>query len=169
MIQGQTPNHIFCFNECQDYWAAEESGVNHTSFKELLTLARLNARIKSTLLSRNFKIVNISSINAWRPAKKNQLYDSLKAALNNLTEGLALEYLEHGVRVNALLPGGFKTPLVEKWLELYLDRVPNDQDFESPSVGSAERVAQGVLALISTELSWINGALLPIDGGYRLT
>lgn len=114
-------------------------------------------------------IVNISSINAWRPAKKNQLYDSLKAALNNLTEGLALEYLEHGVRVNALLPGGFKTPLVEKWLELYLDRVPNDQDFESPSVGSAERVAQGVLALISTELSWINGALLPIDGGYRLT
>jgi hypothetical protein len=62
VIQGQTPNHVFCFNECQDYWAAEESGVNHTSFKELLTLARLNARIKSTLLSRNFKIVNISSI-----------------------------------------------------------------------------------------------------------
>ena len=113
-------------------------------------------------------IVNVSSINAWRPAKKNQLYDSLKAALNNLTEGLALEYLEHGVRVNALLPGGFKTPLVAKWLELYLDRVPNEADFESPSVGSAQRVAQGVVALISPELSWVNGALLPIDGGYRL-
>lgn len=113
-------------------------------------------------------IVNVSSMNSINPAKKNQLYDSLKAALNNLTQGLALDFRERGVRVNAILPGGIHTPLVEEWLEKYHNRPPVASDFTSPAIATAERVAQGVIALASEELSWVNGVLLPIDGGYGL-
>ena len=41
-------------------------------------------------------IINVSSTNAIRPASRNQLYDSLKAALNNLTQGLALDFRDSG-------------------------------------------------------------------------
>lgn len=113
-------------------------------------------------------IINISSTNAWKVNLKNHLYDSLKAALNHLTKGLALEFREEGVRVNALMPGAMHTPLVRAWLDEYLDRPATDADLSSPSVVAPEIVAQGVLALASEELWWINGVELPMDGGYRL-
>ncbi|MBI3430210.1 MAG: SDR family oxidoreductase [Actinobacteria bacterium] len=113
-------------------------------------------------------IINISSTNAWRVNLKNHLYDSLKAALNHLTKGLALEFREKGVRVNALMPGAMHTPLVRAWLDEYLDRPRTDADLASPSVVAPEIVAQGVLALASEELRWVNGAEIPMDGGYRL-
>jgi NAD(P)-dependent dehydrogenase (short-subunit alcohol dehydrogenase family) len=113
-------------------------------------------------------IINLSSINSFRPARKNQLYDSLKAALNNLTAGLALEYRESGVRVNAIAPGGVRTPLVEQWLEEYLGQVPTEKDFDIPSLAKPEQIAKVVVALASEEMSWINGVTLPVDGGYGL-
>ncbi|MEI9907181.1 MAG: SDR family oxidoreductase [Actinomycetota bacterium] len=113
-------------------------------------------------------IINISSTNAWRVNVKNHLYDSLKAALNHLTKGLALEFRDRGVRVNALMPGGMKTPLVGQWIEKYLGREAIPTDFDNPGMATPEMVAPGVLALASEELRWINGAELPIDGGVYL-
>src|SRR5690349_19430732 len=51
-------------------------------------------------------IVNVSSVNAIRNAPANIAYDSLKAALDHMTRGLALELWQQGVRVNAVAPGG---------------------------------------------------------------
>jgi NAD(P)-dependent dehydrogenase (short-subunit alcohol dehydrogenase family) len=113
-------------------------------------------------------IVNISSINAWKVNSKNHLYDALKAALNHLTKGLALEFRDHGVRVNALMPGGIHTPLVEQWLEKFLGRPATEADRNLPHVAAPETIAQGVLALASDELRWINGAEIPMDGGFNL-
>lgn len=113
-------------------------------------------------------IINISSTNAWKVNVKNHLYDSLKAALNHLTKGLALEFRDQGVRVNALMPGAMHTPLVEQWLEKYLDRPGIESDLDHPYVATPDMVAQGVLALASEELRWINGTEIPMDGGYHL-
>lgn len=114
-------------------------------------------------------IVNISSINAWKVNSKNHLYDALKAALNHLTKGLALEFRDHGVRVNALMPGGIHTPLVEQWLEKFLGRPATEADTNLPHMAAPETIAQGVLALASDELRWINGAqIFTTDDGSDL-
>lgn len=113
-------------------------------------------------------IINISSMNAWKVNVKNHLYDSLKAALNHLTKGLALEFRESGVRVNAIMPGAMNTPLISEWLEVFLGRPSESADLAQPHIATPEMVAQGILALASDELRWINGVELPMDGGYHL-
>lgn len=113
-------------------------------------------------------IINISSTNAWRVNLKNQLYDSLKAALNHLTKGLALEFREADVRVNALMPGAMRTPLIDEWLELYLGRAAEGADLQGANVATPEMVAKVILGLATDEMRWINGAEIPVDGGYHL-
>lgn len=113
-------------------------------------------------------IINVSSTNAWNPAKKNHLYDSLKAALNNLSKGFSLELREFGVRVNAVMPGGVNTPLVDQWLRVYLGHEPASSDLENPAVARPHQIATVIAALASDELNWVNGVELPVDGGYRL-
>lgn len=113
-------------------------------------------------------VINVSSTNAIHPMRKNQLYDSLKAALNNLTQGFALEFRDSGVRVNAIMPGGVHTPMVEQWLNEYLGRKPIDHDFHIPSLAHPDQIAQVIAALASKEMSWINGATIPVDGGFSL-
>ena len=113
-------------------------------------------------------IINVSSMNAVNPMKSNHLYDSLKASLNNLTMGLALDFRDSGVRVNAVMPGGVRTPLVVQWLREYLGREPTEVDFEIPSLAAPEQIAKVIAMLASDEMSWVNGVTLPVDGGYGL-
>ena len=113
-------------------------------------------------------IINISSTNAWRVDLKNQLYDSLKAALNHLTKGLALEFREAGVRVNAIMPGAMRTPLIDEWLKLYLGRAAQGADLQGANVATPQMVASVILGLASEEMRWINGAEIPVDGGFHL-
>lgn len=116
----------------------------------------------------NGSIINVSSTNAFQPMIRNQLYDSLKAALNNLTQGFALEYREKGIRVNAVMPGGVRTSLSEQWLSEYLGRSPTELDFNIPSLARPEQIAKVIAVLASDEMAWVNGVTLPVDGGYSL-
>jgi len=113
-------------------------------------------------------VINISSTNSLRPQRKNMLYDSLKAALNNMTAGFALEFRDSGVRVNAVAPGGVRTPLVEQWLRDYLGREPVEADYDNPSIASPIQIAKVVVALANKELGWVNGVTIPVDGGFGL-
>ncbi len=113
-------------------------------------------------------IINISSTNAWNVNLKNQLYDSLKAGLNHLTKGLALEFRERGVRVNALMPGAMNTPLLESWLEEFKGGPATKEDFSTANIAEPIWIARAVLALASPDCAWINGAEIPIDGGFSL-
>jgi len=121
------------------------------------------------LVATGGSIINISSTNALRPALHNQLYDSMKAALNNLTQGLALEFRESGVRVNAVAPGGVRTDLSRRWLKDYLGRTPTESDLDIPSVAEPEQIATVVAALASSDMAWVNGVILSADGGYGLS
>jgi NAD(P)-dependent dehydrogenase (short-subunit alcohol dehydrogenase family) len=113
-------------------------------------------------------VINVSSTNAIHPMKKNQLYDSLKAALNNLTQGLALEYRDFGVRVNAVMPGGVQTPLTEMWLINYLGKAPTSEDYDIPSLAQPEQIAKVIASLAHSDMAWVNGVTLPVDGGFVL-
>lgn len=118
-------------------------------------------------------VVNVSSINAWLNAPKNIVYDTMKAALNHLTRGLSLDLREYGVRVNAVMPGGTVTPLLDQWLQQVFSNPEEAQEQSmklknDPDMATPEQVADAIVLLISDKASWINGAVIPLDGGVHL-
>ncbi len=99
-------------------------------------------------------------------------YKMSKAALDALTISLAQSYAEHGVRVNAILPGLIDTPMgvdaVAASLGIERERYARRRDEAVPlkgGMGSAWDVANAALFLASEEARFITGVLLPVDGG----
>ncbi len=119
-------------------------------------------------------IVNVSSI-ASVAAMPLAAYKTSKAAVNALTQQLAIANARHGIRVNAVLPGMMNTPMaIESISEA--TGVPHDdlvaqRDAQVPlgkRMGTAWDVAYASLFLASDESRFITGALLPVDGGQAL-
>jgi len=125
------------------------------------------------LLERGGAIVNVSSVASIRwTGYRYPAYAAAKAAVNQLTRFLALEYADRGIRVNAVLAGLLDTPLVYR--ELAGDRDPAqvaaERDRCSPTgrAGRAQDVADAALFLASDEAAYITGVLLPVDGGLHV-
>jgi NAD(P)-dependent dehydrogenase (short-subunit alcohol dehydrogenase family) len=110
-------------------------------------------------------IVNIASVLGMATSRGHGIYSATKAGLIQLTKHLALELAGKGIRVNAICPGYFKTEM-------------NDEYFDSPAgqqyiaatpggrLGRMEEIDGPLLLLASEAGSFINGALLPVDGGH---
>jgi len=113
-------------------------------------------------------VINISSTNAVNVNHNNQLYDTSKAALNHLTQGLAIDFANHGVRVNAIMPGGMQTPLLKEWVNQAIETPVNEFDFSQPNIALPVDVARVVLALASDEMRWVNGAIIAADNAVSL-
>ena len=113
-------------------------------------------------------IVNLSSLNGLRVDPGMSAYGSAKAALIALTEGMAIELIESGVRVNCVSPGATDTPMSsstagdEKNSEAFTSAIPAGR------YGTADEVAAAILFLASQEALFIVGANLVIDGGATL-
>jgi NAD(P)-dependent dehydrogenase (short-subunit alcohol dehydrogenase family) len=107
-------------------------------------------------------IVNISTMVASFGAPGMALYGSTKAALELLTKAWAAEYGPQGVRVNALAPGPTRTPGTEPMGD-GLDQLAATLPLGRPA--TAKEVANAALFLGSAEASYINGAVLAVDGG----
>ena len=118
-------------------------------------------------------IVNVSSINAVRNDTNNVVYDTLKAGLNHMTTGLALDLLPYGIRCNAVMPGGTATPLLQDWFRQKFGDATNadealSRELLSNTLASPQNIADVVAFLVSEQASWVNGALIPVDGGMHL-
>lgn len=122
------------------------------------------------LLVRGGSMVNVSSTASIRwTGYPYPAYAAAKAGVNQLTRSLALQHAARGVRVNAVLAGLIDTPLVYQQLagDATHDRVRAERDAQSPTgrMGSAQDVADAALFLASDESRYVNGVLLPVDGG----
>ncbi len=123
-------------------------------------------------------IVNISSIAAIRwTGVPYATYYATKAALSHLTRTTAVEYAGRGIRVNAVLPGLMKTPMVEKSAGLAESYSGGDveemwrvRDAQVPMghMGDAWDVAHAALFLASDEAKYVTGIELVVDGGITL-
>jgi NAD(P)-dependent dehydrogenase (short-subunit alcohol dehydrogenase family) len=107
-------------------------------------------------------IVNVSTMVASFGAPGMALYGSSKAALELLTKAWAAEYGPQGVRVNAIAPGPTRTPGTEPMGD-GLDQLAATLPLGRPA--SPEEVGNAALFLGSEEASYINGAVLAVDGG----
>jgi NAD(P)-dependent dehydrogenase (short-subunit alcohol dehydrogenase family) len=123
------------------------------------------------LRNRRGAIVNVSSIAAVRYTGYPYIsYYAGKAALNQFTVAIALQYAKDGIRANAIMPGMMNTPLIYKQIagqyESEADMVAQ-RDAACPMgrMGTAWDVANAALFLASDEAAYITGVCLPVDGG----
>ena len=116
-------------------------------------------------------ILNVSSI-ASVCSVGTLAYKTSKAGVNALTHSLALGNAQHGIRVNAILPGLMNTPMAIEGISrergMAKERLIEARDAQVPlgqKMGTAWDVAYAALFLASDEAKFITGVLLPVDGG----
>jgi 3-oxoacyl-[acyl-carrier protein] reductase len=109
-------------------------------------------------------IVNIGSVSGMAGDRNAAAYNAAKAAVINLTRSMALDFGPRGVRTNCICPGAIGTPVIRRRL--------TDQAREAISrntplgrIGEGTEVANLSLWLASDEASYVNGAVIPVDGG----
>ena len=119
-------------------------------------------------------IVNTSSVNGLGGTRQGSIYAAAKAGVLGLTKSAALEYAGRGIRINALVPGAFRTPM----LEGLMDRASGGdrearQALESRyaqisplgRIGRPEEAAEAVVWLCSDAASFMIGHSMIVDGG----
>ena len=119
------------------------------------------------MLERKYgRIVNIASLSSFVALYEVAAYAASKAAVAMLTKSLAVEWAPHGVNVNAIAPGVFRTALNQK----LLDETERGKEFlmRTPMkrFGKVEELAGAAVFLASDSASFVTGEVLVVDGGF---
>lgn len=114
-------------------------------------------------------VLMISSTLGIRPVVDTLAYSALKAAMNNLTAGLALEWAPDQIRVNCICPGIVDTPI-----HAYFGHADDPARTGAAGLhplgrlGQPADVALAAAYLLSNDAAWTTGVVLPVDGGIVL-
>lgn len=119
------------------------------------------------MLERKYgRIINIASLSTFVALFEVAAYAASKAAVASLTKSLAVEWAKHGVNVNAIAPGVFKTDLNRQLLE----STERGKEFQLRTpmgrFGMVEELAGAAVFLASDAASFVTGEILVVDGGF---
>ena len=160
--------------EIQDFFSLSADGFKFV-FDLNVTAAFLTTQVFARDMAKSGKggnILNISSMNAFRPLTKIPAYSAAKSAVSNFTQWLAVHFANAGIRVNAIAPGFFVSNQ-NRALLFNPDGTPTPRTGKilggtpMKRFGESEELLGGLLFLLCDEASsFITGVVLPIDGGF---
>lgn len=158
----------------------EESffGIDVGGFRQSMDLNLLGTVLPCSILGKRLveqkygSIVNISSMNAFRPLTRIPAYSAAKSAVSNFTEWLAVHLAPTNVRVNAIAPGFF---LTEQLKYLAFDKngdlTPRYQrvleNTPMGRFGEPEELLGTLLYFLSDGSRFVTGTIIPVDGGFN--
>ena len=112
-------------------------------------------------------IINITSMLGTVPLARQGIYCATKAAMDQFTRVMALEWADRGIRVNAIAPGWVESDMID---ELFASRHGPVLTADVPlgRVAKPEEIAGLAVYLASDAASYVTGAIFPVDGGRQL-
>ena len=158
---------------CKTFFDLEESGLKFV-FNLNITSAFLVTQVfAEDMIQTGGNIINISSMNAFRPLTKIPAYSAAKAGISNFTQWLAVHFAPCNIRVNGIAPGFFVTNQ-NRALLFNEDGTPTARTGKilagtpQKKFGEVSDLIGTLLWLASDEASgFVTGVIVPVDGGFN--
>jgi len=160
-------------DKIRDFFKMDEVAINHLFELNFIgTLLPTQVFAKYMKKENNPTVINISSMSAFKPLTKIPAYSASKAAINNLTQWLAVHFASLGIRVNAIAPGFFVSEQNRQLLfksdgtksaraESIIEHTPMQR------FGEAQELVGTLIYLLNHEVSsFVTGIIIPVDGGF---
>lgn len=186
LINGAGGNSPKCTTDHEEYEAGDELNsdiktffnIDETGFDFVFDLNIKGVLLPSQIFMadmtgrRGCAVMNISSMNAYRPLTKIPAYSAAKSAVSNFTQWLAVHFAKENIRVNAIAPGFFVTNQ-NRALLFNGDGTPTERTGKILSAtpmgrfGEAKELLGTVEWLLDEEKAgFVTGVTIPVDGGF---
>lgn len=156
----------------KDFFALEESGLKFVFDLNITSAFLVTQVFAKDMIETGGNIINISSMNAYRPLTKIPAYSAAKAGISNFTQWLAVHFAPCGIRCNAIAPGFFVT---NQNRGLLFDAEGNPTARTGKILAATPMKKFGEISDLLGALLWladdgasgfVTGTVIPVDGGF---
>ena len=181
MLKGREPDILV--NNAGVYWFKDFTEVDEAFYEKVMAINLHSVfwmcqHFVRARKNRGGVIINVSSIEAFLPFAKGLIhYDAAKLGVVAITRAIAREYGKK-IRANVVVPGGVETEGVKRLkkeaiMKLDMEKISISFNFNARlpmgRFGKPDEVARVILFLASDMASYVNGAVIPVDGGFLST
>ncbi len=170
--RATTDNETAAEEAQKDFFALDESGIKFVFDLNITTAFLVTQVFAADMMATGGNIINISSMNAYRPLTKIPAYSAAKAGISNFTQWLAVHFASKGIRCNAIAPGFFVTNQ-NRALLFNEDGSPTARTGKILAATPMKKFGEpsdllGALLWLADDgaSGFVTGTVIPVDGGF---